>query len=56
MKEYRITYKWFHPNALYIDDQVEIKFKNTNLEDVIDSLRIIKENPQNYELISVERI
>ena len=56
MKNYRITYKWILPNALYVEDAEQIKSKITTLEDLIDCLNVIKENPERYELISVEKI
>ena len=56
MKNYRITYKWIMPNALYIEDMVEIRSKDATLDEIMDYLKIIKEDTEHYELILIEKV
>jgi len=56
MKNYRITYKWIMPNALYIEDMVEIRSKDGTFNEIMDYMNIIKNDTEHYELISVEKI
>ena len=56
MKNYRITYKWIMPNALYIEDMIEIRSKDATLDEIMDYMNIIKNDTEHYELVSVEKI
>ena len=53
---YRITYKWIMPNALYIEDMVRIRSKDGTFNEIMDYMNIIKNDTEHYELVSVEKI
>ena len=54
-KQYRIYYNWYHENAMP-GYEFETKVVMVTIDELIDALRLCKEQPNKYELISVERI
>lgn len=55
MKRFRIYYKFHHENAA-MGFEYETKVVEVTMEDVISVLTLCKNEPEKYELLSLERI